>query len=58
MLAVKGVSTFKLEKIELLIKCAQLIKLAGPQGYQLIGGPVQGILVDARRKRRLHFQAG
>ena len=58
MLAVKDDYTFKLDKIELLIKCAQLIKQAGPRGYQLIGGPVQGVLVDAHRKGRLHFQAG
>ena len=58
MLAGMGVYTFKLDKIDLLIKCAQLIKLPGPWGNQLIGGPVQGVLVDAHRKGRLHFQAG
>ena len=58
MLAENGVYTSKLDKIELLIKCAQLIKLPGPWGYQLIGGPVQGVLVNVHKEGRLHFQAG
>ena len=57
MLTGMGVSTFKLDNIELLIKCRQLIKLAGSRGYQLIGGPVHGVLVDVYRDGRLHFQA-